>query len=213
MQDLSTFFGYAAAINRTTGAYGADVIDPICHDGPDNNRFIVAITTLHRVGTTSAFNGKNTIDVAVSNTGNPAGAWTIYRGASGKGAIAFTVIGSDYYPSAGYALIDASGSVGDTHVAAQGLGPADGFTSYKAYVGNPPRTRWGDYGAAVTDGTSVWIASEYIAQTCTRKLGDAYQQAQSVTTSAAVKRERPGGCPAFSFRGSERGTRTPDQRI
>jgi len=167
VQDLSTFFGYAAAINRTTGAYGADVIDPICHDGPDNNRFIVAITTLHRVGTTSAFNGKNTIDVAVSNTGNPAGAWTIYRGASGKGAIAFTVIGSDYYPSAGYALIDASGSVGDTHVAAQGLGPADGFTSYKAYVGNPPRTRWGDYGAAVTDGTSVWIASEYIAQTCT----------------------------------------------
>ena len=83
------------------------------------------------------------------------------------GAIAFTVIGSDYYPSAGYALIDASGSVDDTHVAAQGLGRADGFTSYKAYVGNPPRTRWGDYGAAVTDGTSVWIASEYIAQTCT----------------------------------------------
>ena len=48
-----------------------------------------------------------------------------------------------------------------------GLGPADGFTSYKAFVGDPPRTRWGDYGAAVTDGSSIWIASEYIAQTCT----------------------------------------------
>jgi hypothetical protein len=88
-------------------------------------------------------------------------------GASGRGAIAFTVVGDDHYPSAGYALIDAAGNVGDIHVAAAGLGPTDGFTSYKAFVGDPPRTRWGDYGAAATDGNSVWIASEYIAQTCT----------------------------------------------
>jgi hypothetical protein len=44
---------------------------------------------------------------------------------------------------------------------------SDGFTSYKAFVGDPPRTRWGDYGAAVADGSSIWIASEYINQTCT----------------------------------------------
>ena len=44
---------------------------------------------------------------------------------------------------------------------------SDGFTSYKAFVGDPPRTRWGDYGAAVADGGSIWIASEYINQTCT----------------------------------------------
>ncbi len=452
VQALNPFFGYAAAINRTTGAFGADVIDPICHYDPDNNRFVVAITTLHHVGTTGAFNGKNTIDVAVSNTGDPTGVWTVYRipaqndgtdgtpdhgctldgttpgpcfqdyphigadrngiyittnefdlfgpsynasqvfalskaqlaahpasisvtlvenlhvdglqgftvwpatspvghysselngteyflssiadvcplpyctarriglwavtntasldsatpalgiasrtinsqtyvdppkanqkagdfplgqcindttistpfgpgcwqlffkppapahdeveshpdandtrmqqtwyangtlwgsaatgvlvggqlkagvawfavspkingagkvegqvknqgylalannsltypaiaiGASGKGAIAFTVVGGDHYPSAGYALIDASGAVGAIHVAAEGLGPTDGFTSYKAFVGDPPRTRWGDYGAALTDGASIWIASEYIAQTCT----------------------------------------------
>ena len=43
----------------------------------------------------------------------------------------------------------------------------DGFTSYKQQVGgNPPRTRWGDYGAAAVDGNSIWIASEYIAHTC-----------------------------------------------
>ncbi|HMA00224.1 MAG TPA: hypothetical protein VKP66_19955, partial [Steroidobacteraceae bacterium] len=42
----------------------------------------------------------------------------------------------------------------------------DGFTSYKAEVGSPPRTRWGDYGAAAVDGNSVWIASEYIAHAC-----------------------------------------------
>jgi hypothetical protein len=86
---------------------------------------------------------------------------------SGRGVMAFTLVGADNYPSAGYAGIDASAGVGDIHVAAAGLGPDDGFTSYKYYVGNPPRTRWGDYGAAAPDGSSVWITSEYINQTCT----------------------------------------------
>jgi hypothetical protein len=86
---------------------------------------------------------------------------------SGRGVMAFTVVGADYYPSAGYAAIDAQVGVGDIHIAAAGLGPDDGFTSYKAFVGNPPRTRWGDYGAAAMDGNSIWVASEYIGQTCT----------------------------------------------
>ena len=47
-----------------------------------------------------------------------------------------------------------------------GAAQADGFTSYKAQVGDPPRTRWGDYGAAAVDGNSVWVASEYIAHAC-----------------------------------------------
>ena len=34
-------------------------------------------------------------------------------------------------------------------------------------MGDPPRTRWGDYGAAWVDGSDIWIASEYIGQTCT----------------------------------------------
>jgi hypothetical protein len=87
--------------------------------------------------------------------------------AGGEGAIAFTIMGEDYHPSAGYVTIDANGTVGPIHVVASGLGVDDGFTSYKAFVGDPPRTRWGDYGAAVTDGSSIWIASEHIAQTCT----------------------------------------------
>jgi hypothetical protein len=88
-------------------------------------------------------------------------------GTNGEGVIAFTVVGEDYYPSAGYANINAWGAVGPIHIAAEGLGPSDGFTSYKAFVGDPPRTRWGDYGAAVTDGDNIWIASEYISQACT----------------------------------------------
>ncbi len=91
----------------------------------------------------------------------------IAMGTNGRGVIAFTVVGESYYPSAGYATITASGAVGPIHVAAAGKGPSDGFTSYKAFVGDPPRTRWGDYGAAVTDGSSIWIASEWIGQKCT----------------------------------------------
>jgi hypothetical protein len=86
---------------------------------------------------------------------------------SGKGVMAFTLVGANDFPSAAYASINAQNGVGAIHVAKAGLGPDDGFTSYVAFVGNPPRTRWGDYGAAVADGANIWIASEYIGQTCT----------------------------------------------
>jgi hypothetical protein len=86
---------------------------------------------------------------------------------NGRGVIAFTVMGDDHYPSAGYASLDAKIGAGDIHIAAACLGPDDGFTGYKTFVGDPPRTRWGDYGAAATDGKSIWFASEYVAQTCT----------------------------------------------
>ena len=85
---------------------------------------------------------------------------------SGEGIMAFTLVGNGYYPSAAYVHINVNGT-SDVHIAGEGVGPSDGFTSYKAFVGNPPRTRWGDYGAAVTDGTDIWFASEYIAQSCT----------------------------------------------
>jgi hypothetical protein len=86
---------------------------------------------------------------------------------NGRGVMAFTLVGQNFYASAAYTSIDEHRGTGDIHVAAAGLGPDDGFTSYKAFVGDPPRTRWGDYGSAVTDGNNIWIASEYIAQTCT----------------------------------------------
>jgi len=89
--------------------------------------------------------------------------------ASGRGVLAFTATGNSLNPSAAYAPIDASVGVGAWNVVTGGTGAAadDGFTSYKSFVGNPPRTRWGDYGAAAVDGNSVWIASEYIGGACT----------------------------------------------
>lgn len=86
---------------------------------------------------------------------------------SGRGVMAFTVLGNDHYPSAGYAGIDAIVGVGDIHIAAEGVGPDDGFTGYKPTVSNGTRPRWGDYGAAASDGNTIWIASEYVNQTCT----------------------------------------------
>jgi hypothetical protein len=81
--------------------------------------------------------------------------------------MAFTLVGTNDYPSAAYALFNGESGPGAIHYAAHGVGPDDGFTGYAAYVGSPPRTRWGDYGAAVVDGSNVWMASEYIGQTCT----------------------------------------------
>jgi hypothetical protein len=82
---------------------------------------------------------------------------------SGRGVIGFTAVGPSMFPSAGYAALDAVNGAGDVHIAAPGVGPQDGFTEYEAVTDRP---RWGDYGAAAVDGNSIWLASEYVAQTC-----------------------------------------------
>ena len=87
---------------------------------------------------------------------------------NGRGLMAFTDTGNSTYPSAAYASLDAIAGIGEWNVVPGGDGATvdDGFTSYKSQVGNPPRTRWGDYGAAAADGNSIWLASEYIAGSC-----------------------------------------------
>jgi hypothetical protein len=87
---------------------------------------------------------------------------------SGRGVMAFTATGDTTNPSAAFASIDAKAGVGTWDFVTGGAGAAqdDGFTSYKAEVGLPIRTRWGDFGSAAVDGDSIWIASEYIAHTC-----------------------------------------------
>lgn len=93
--------------------------------------------------------------------------------ASGRGVIAFSLLGAGdggsdpgNFPSAAYVPLDAQVGAGAISVIVPGAGPDDGFTSYKAEVG-AGRNRWGDYGATFALGNSIWIASEYIGQTCT----------------------------------------------
>ncbi len=85
---------------------------------------------------------------------------------AGQAVVGFTLVGPDYYPSAGYAPIGAQ--AGEVRVAAAGAAPDDGLTGY------PPLdsadngiARWGDYSAAVADEEgNLWIAAGYIGQSC-----------------------------------------------
>jgi hypothetical protein len=80
----------------------------------------------------------------------------------GKGVIAFTLVGPDYFPSAAYAKLGEEG-VSAINIAADGAGPDDGFTGYPQLDPfDAPVARWGDYSAAVVDGSSIWMATEYI---------------------------------------------------
>lgn len=101
----------------------------------------------------------------VPGTGDSVTYSTVGVTRSGRGVLAFTLAGPNTYPSAAYAPIDAVAGVGDIHVYGAGVGPQDGFTEYPPFGGSRPR--WGDYGAASVDGNTVYVASEYIAQTCT----------------------------------------------
>jgi len=103
---------------------------------------------------------QGTIAVANNNVTYPAIGVT----ENGKGVIAFTLVGADHFPSAAFAVLDARRGVGPIHIAAEGAGAEDGFAGYLPFG---TRQRWGDYGAAASDGDSVWIASEFVAQSCT----------------------------------------------
>src|SRR5262245_28222838 len=77
--DQNTFYGYRAAVNRTTNKFGPFVTDPSCLYDPDVNRWFHVVLTLDTKLNTGDFTGKNHLDLAVSDTPDPTGTWTIYR--------------------------------------------------------------------------------------------------------------------------------------
>jgi hypothetical protein len=91
---------------------------------------------------------------------------------NGSGVMAMNLIGPDWYPTAAYMAISNHGVSGPIVVVGQGVGPEDGFCEYNAWDcagnGDPPlrRPRWGDYAAAAEMNGQLWIASQYINQTC-----------------------------------------------
>jgi len=81
--------------------------------------------------------------------------------AQGQGAMTFTLVGSDYFPSAAYALIDAVNGAGSVRLAGPGAAPNDGFTGYASFNGRTGR--WGDYSTATADSSgAIWMVTEYI---------------------------------------------------
>jgi hypothetical protein len=80
----------------------------------------------------------------------------------GKGVVAFSVVGTDFFPSAGYAPIDVNG-VGAIRISASGELPEDGFSGYPQFPPGFRTGRWGDYSAASADESgAIWMGNEYI---------------------------------------------------
>jgi hypothetical protein len=89
--------------------------------------------------------------------------------ANGTGAMGYTLTGPSWYPSAAFSLVGPAGVIGPVQVTAPGAGPQDGFSEYVPAgpdATSAARPRWGDYGAAVALGSTIWLASEYIGQSC-----------------------------------------------
>ncbi|HEY7419945.1 MAG TPA: hypothetical protein VH593_32505, partial [Ktedonobacteraceae bacterium] len=79
--DLNTFYGYPAAIVRSgphTGERGPSLTDPSCLYDQVIHRFIQVVLTLDHVGLTAATNGNNHLDIAVSDTSDPTGSWSLF---------------------------------------------------------------------------------------------------------------------------------------
>ena len=75
--DLNTFYGYPAQFDRTTGVQGPFVTDPVCHYDSDTGRWFHVVLTLF-VDAAGNFTGRNTLDIAVSLTSNPANGFRLY---------------------------------------------------------------------------------------------------------------------------------------
>ena len=80
----------------------------------------------------------------------------------GDAAMAFTLSGTSYFPSAAWVMLGPSGTTSSVHVSAAGQLPEDGFTGY-VVEGGAGTSRWGDYHAATADEDgNLWMAVEYI---------------------------------------------------
>lgn len=145
---------YAAA--RLFATFPSQVLD-------DNNRSVVGggyvvLAPAYRNGILTASVVKQGY---ISVTGNHILRPAVAVNGQGKGVIAFTLVGSDYFPSSAFTTIDAVSAPSVVRIAGAGAGPEDGFTGYPGGV-----ARWGDYATsfASTDG-SVWSVSEFIPGT------------------------------------------------
>ncbi len=85
---------------------------------------------------------------------------------AGVGAMAFTLSGPDFFPSAAYVRFAAGRAVGPIHITGPGALPEDGFSGYKVEGSPTPGVaRWGDYSAAVFGDGAIWMGNEFIPNT------------------------------------------------
>ncbi len=77
----------------------------------------------------------------------------------GSPVMTFTLTGKNYFPGAAYTVLGSQ----TIYLVAPGMEAADGFSGYPE-TGAPQSDieRWGDYSAAVTNGSTVWMSTEFI---------------------------------------------------
>jgi predicted pyridoxine 5'-phosphate oxidase superfamily flavin-nucleotide-binding protein len=80
----------------------------------------------------------------------------------GRGAIAITLTGADWFPTAALIPFETSTTPAAIQIAGLGVLPEDGFTAYPNF-GGAGVARWGDYnGAVATADGSIWMVAQYI---------------------------------------------------
>jgi len=144
---------------RLYATLGTDVVDSF-GDNLSGGAYFV-ITPTFRAGVLSADAlRQGYLVVDRNNLLRPA----IAVNADGNGAITFTLVGPDYFPSAAFVPFTNFAPAGPIQVAGPGAFPEDGFTGYPNN-GFPVAgvARWGDYSTAMvaSDG-SIWMTTEYI---------------------------------------------------
>lgn len=128
----------------------------------DGSRTAIAYFKVRPSWEDNTLNARMVTQGYVAVDGNNVAYPSVAINANGQGAIAFTLVGPNYYPSAAYVNLTADGVTGPVHVSGAGQAPDDGFTGYAAF-GGPGYGRWGDYSAAeVAPDGSIWLAHEYI---------------------------------------------------
>src|SRR5262249_1746121 len=86
----------------------------------------------------------------------------------GVGAVAFSLSGASDFPSAAYIRIKDSKFSFNVHLAGVGTGPLDNYDGYQFSDGQGQAPcRFGDYSAALIDGTTLWMSAESVNSTCT----------------------------------------------
>lgn len=75
---LNAFFGYAPAIDRTTGVFGPFMGDIKCLFDPGTRRWFLSSFNLEQDPVTGDFTGHTSVDWAVSKSSNPAGGYTVF---------------------------------------------------------------------------------------------------------------------------------------
>ena len=84
----------------------------------------------------------------------------------GRGAMVFSVSGGAHYPSSAYVRFDQFKPTA-ARIAGEGAAPLDSWDGYATFNGGQAGpARFGDYSAASIDGTTVWMASEWVATSC-----------------------------------------------